>query len=1003
MPKQYQKYLGGFMKSLTKRVGALALVFAILLTLIIGSGLIIDSIVFAETVEDHCNKYFYKNLSINPMAEKFYNAFETLYKNGEFTKGTIQYDLIANDVATKEQAATYVSGNSDWLARSFGAGRDAFFMDHPDLFYADVFGTSISAGRDKSGEYVAYLDSSRVLTTYLGNLDSEKKVNQAIAQYESAIAAIVNGAKGKDVVEQIKYVNNYLVENVAYGYGTKVENGKNVDTDNAPFVYSAYGALVNHESVCEGYAKAFKAVMDRLDIPCVVVAGYVNNPDKGGYQPHAWNYVQVEGYWYMVDTTNNSSANNNKWVLVGLAAMGADYLEDNVVSTSGYELRYPAVKPYEYGNNTDSNGMFVAGIYDETDGIGTLQLEVSYENKGALVLQQEGKYLAIRYGLGDGKGSIDWQPWMNVLVMNEKMKDNVEGDFFVTTDTSTIATQLWYEYFQFALINRAPDSAVDDIFMGDALVSYKQLTDADFDVQPTTPYRNDMYGSHEPAPGAVGVYPNNAGDLAVDKTHEIKLVYNDKLQLANDATINDIGMEFVVAREDELAHEQAVLTDFNWDGDKTITFKFTPSKMYIHNKARYSFTPKNLVGEKSQKPCFPVSFTFAGETIICNKILPGGQLYMSIYGQPQILDNSDLSVTNFQDENGNYFAASQRSQLMLVAEKKAPTSQMDNLLKDEMKVQPGEVVSSSTYELNLQICGLIPKILNGTYMQLSFGFPEGYDPNDEGTTFKVYHYKTDNKGNIIGVEEVPLIINQYGLIAKVDSFSPFTVVQLKKTSEAAKGGKSYIYASVNGGNGGTVTTDGHSGISEVTGDSITYDIAADKGYAIGVVKLNGKVVDAKNYANGKLTLAKSDIGANSMLEVTFVNEKMARAYASKGLSIYDVPAKSNVAGIVIGIVVAIVVLAGAGFAAWWFLIKNKKQPAKATASASKKPAAKKTSTAKSTATAKTTAQPSAPKKTAANKSTAATTAKTSASKPAAKSTSDKAKTAKPKTTDAKKK
>lgn len=956
------------MKSLTKRVGALAIVIAMLLALIVGSGLIVDSFVFAANVEDHCNNYFYKNLSINPMSEKFYQAFETLYKNGEFKKGTIQYDLVTNNVATQEQVATYASGNSDWLARSFSAGRDAFFMDHPDLFYADVFGTSISAGLDKSDKYVAYLDSSRVLTTYLGNLDSEKKVSDAIAKYENVISAIVNGAKGKEVVEQIKYVNDYIVENVTYGFGTKVENGKNVDTDNAPFIYSSYGALVNHESVCEGYAKAFKAVMDRLDIPCVVVSGYINNPSKGGYQPHAWNYVQVDGYWYMVDTTNNSAANNNKWLLVGLAAM-EDYLEDNVVSTSGYELRYPAVKPYEYGNNTDSNGMYVMGVYDETDGIGTLQLEVSYENKGALVLQQEGKYLAVRYGEGDGKGGIDWQPWMNVLVMNEKMKDNVDGDFFVTTDTSTIATQLWYEYFQFALISRAPDNAVGGIFMGDAIVSYKQLTDDDFVVQPTTPYRNDMYGDHEPAPGAIGVYPNNSSDLPVDKSCEIKLVYNDKLQLADDATVNDIGMEFVVTREDELAHEQAVLTDFNWDGDKTITFKFTPSKMYIHNKARYAFTPKNLVGEKSKKPCFPVSFTFAGETVICNKILPGGQLYMSLYAQPQILDNSDLSATNFKDENGNYYAESQRSQLMLVAEKKAPTAQMDNLLNDEMKVQPSDVVSSSTYELNLQICGLITKIPNGTYMQLSFGFPEGYDPNDEGTTFKVYHYKTDNKGNIIGVEEIPLIVNQYGLIVKVDSFSPFTIVQLKNTSEAAKGGSSYIYASVNGSNGGTITTDGHSGIAEVTGDTITYDIKADNGYAIGVVTLNGKVIEAKKYQNGKLTLSKSDIGSSSMLEVTFVNEQMAREYASKGFAIYDVPAGANVAGIVIGIVVAVVVLAGAGFAAWWFLIKNKKQ----TAAASGNKLASKNTTSKKTVV-KSESKPAA-KKTTAVKSTAAATAK----------------------------
>ncbi len=102
------------------------------------------------------------------------------------------------------------------------------------------------------------------------------------------------------------------------------------------------------------------------------------------------------------------------------------------------------------------------------------------------------------------------------------------------------------------------------------------------------------------------------------------------------------------------------------------------------------------------------------------------------------------------------------------------------------------------------------------------------------------------------------------------------------------------------------------------------------------VRLNGKVVDAKKYANGKLTLAKSEIDSINMLEVSFVSQKFAESYSRMGLNIYGEHKSVNVAGIVIGVIVGVIVLAGAGFAAWWFLIKNKKQPAAASASGSAK-------------------------------------------------------------------
>jgi transglutaminase-like putative cysteine protease len=63
-------------------------------------------------------------------------------------------------------------------------------------------------------------------------------------------------------------------------------------------------------AVCEGYATVFKALCDEIGIPCVVIHGYGRgigsapfadeNPSDSN---HAWNKVQINGSWYLIDTT----------------------------------------------------------------------------------------------------------------------------------------------------------------------------------------------------------------------------------------------------------------------------------------------------------------------------------------------------------------------------------------------------------------------------------------------------------------------------------------------------------------------------------------------------------------------------------------------------------------------------------------------------------------------------------------------------------------------------
>ncbi len=93
---------------------------------------------------------------------------------------------------------------------------------------------------------------------------------------------------------KIYLVHNYLATTVRY----QMKHRNPLDTS---YTQSAYGALIKHECVCQGYAEAFQRFMDYAGISSYIVTGKV----KGFTDYHAWNVVspgQGKGY-YHVDVT----------------------------------------------------------------------------------------------------------------------------------------------------------------------------------------------------------------------------------------------------------------------------------------------------------------------------------------------------------------------------------------------------------------------------------------------------------------------------------------------------------------------------------------------------------------------------------------------------------------------------------------------------------------------------------------------------------------------------
>ncbi len=119
----------------------------------------------------------------------------------------------------------------------------------------------------------------------------------------------------------------------------------NTYLSSATYCYSAYGALVDKKSVCEGYAEAFKLLCDKAGIDCILVTGMsLSDPDKEP-ETHMWNLVRMDDdVWYAVDVTWDDASDiegNYSYFLVGADTVirGKKFSESHVLSYDFYTIK----------------------------------------------------------------------------------------------------------------------------------------------------------------------------------------------------------------------------------------------------------------------------------------------------------------------------------------------------------------------------------------------------------------------------------------------------------------------------------------------------------------------------------------------------------------------------------------------------------------------------------------------------------------------------------------
>ena len=171
-----------------------------------------------------------------------------------------------------------------------------------------------------------------------------------LAQEKQVTTAVSNALKqlkldGKNDYEKIRAINDYICDKVTYDY-------KNLNNDAYDLKYSAYAALINGTSVCQGYASLFYRMALEAGLDSRIISGTADNGE--GIGAHAWNIVKLGGKYYYIDVTWNDGTKSDKYFLIGKDGF-KDHFPDDEFTGKAFTSAYPiAEKTFKPGDPIES-------------------------------------------------------------------------------------------------------------------------------------------------------------------------------------------------------------------------------------------------------------------------------------------------------------------------------------------------------------------------------------------------------------------------------------------------------------------------------------------------------------------------------------------------------------------------------------------------------------------------------------------------------------------------
>lgn len=186
------------------------------------------------------------------------------------------YDAIVEGVEAAQESIDIYNGTDAITADELVMVYEAYRRDYAHHFW---LGNSY---------YLGYISESMV-SINVSYIMSGETLTAARQAFDAAADQMLQCIKsGMSEYEKELALHDALAAKITY-------------VSDAANAHNAYGALVDGQAVCEGYAESLQYLLQRAGIQSFIATGWDLNDNVG----HAWNYVRIDGQYYQVDLTWN--------------------------------------------------------------------------------------------------------------------------------------------------------------------------------------------------------------------------------------------------------------------------------------------------------------------------------------------------------------------------------------------------------------------------------------------------------------------------------------------------------------------------------------------------------------------------------------------------------------------------------------------------------------------------------------------------------------------------
>lgn len=278
--------------------------------------------------------------------------------------------------------------------------------------------------------YEAQYQNPLVLGVRGGSIDTEKRILYVEYDFEKELTAkkqeeikervaeIISEIITEDMTDAQKgnAINEWLCKNAVYDNDALANAEKYSFTKVDESFYdsfTAYGILLDGVGVCASYSAAYKLLADAAGLNSVVVTGYLD-----GSVPHAWNKVQLDNQWYVVDATNNDNdvISNALLNLSDTEAEGTLVEDDRFVmngSVSDYRAQETKEEYYRVTNRYFDKQQIAEKLAENLTESGSAMLRTNYD------INDEEFYQIAQDAANLSDKSVNGFYWMGVINLQE--------------------------------------------------------------------------------------------------------------------------------------------------------------------------------------------------------------------------------------------------------------------------------------------------------------------------------------------------------------------------------------------------------------------------------------------------------------------------------------------------------------------------------------------------------------------------------------------------------